>query len=233
VYTPEAALQELAADYEAYRIVATLSFSVRLKRAQLAGLEHTLSECVRAVAASRDAGRDELATRWREIEEFVRAERDGMRMWILLRENKFHAAWEALISAQSSAYWAARWLPTFEPGQQLEEQLEAIERVVFPRQKFFSPAMIINEADVECSICHARGGECDHIAGDIYAGEVANRIIHNITGVREVSLVDKPANKRARASYYGDMDLLTGETRTSTSEIVAKRKKKSRRRVRP
>jgi len=39
-------------------------------------------------------------------------------------------------------------------------------------------------------------------------GEVAHRIIHDIEGVREISLVENPADKRARAMYYDGMDLL-------------------------
>jgi hypothetical protein len=212
VNTPEEALKQLAADYDVHRIVAALSFTVRKKRAALQGLEHTLSECKRAVAGNRAGGNEDFATQWRQVEEFVQALHDEMRMALFIREQKFHAAWSALISAQGSAHWAARWLPDFEPAQDLEQHLSAVERVAFPKQRFFSPSMVIDEADVECNICHVRGGECDHIAGDIYAGEVAHRVIHSIKGVREVSMVDNPANKQARAMSYDGMDLLTGET---------------------
>lgn len=211
VNTPKEALGQLAILFERHRVVATLSFVTSKKRAALVELEHTLGECRRAVAGTRAAGRDELASRWREIEEFVRALRDEMRMWILLSDHEFHAAWDALIAAQDAAHWSSRWLPNFEPAQEIEERLAAVERVVFPKQRFFSPSMIIDEADVECGICHMRGGECDHIAGNIYAGEVAYRIIHRVDGVREVSVVDNPANKYARALSYDGVDALTGE----------------------
>jgi hypothetical protein len=233
VNTPEEALQQLASDYDTYRFAATLSFSMQKKRAVLAGLEHTLNECKRVVTANRAAGRGEFATRWRKIEEFVRAQHAEMRMWILVRDHKFHAAWEALMSAQGSALWAARWLPEFEPAQRLEEHLDAVQLALFPKQRFFSPSMIIDESEVECTICHVRGGECDHIVGDVYAGEVANRLIHRLKGIREVSMVDNPANKYARAMSYGGMDLLTGESTkhegTSTPSNARRHTKRRRR----
>jgi hypothetical protein len=55
------------------------------------------------------------------------------------------------------------------------------------------------------------GHTCDHIAGEIYNGEVAINRIHGIEGVREISFVDEPANKHARAFRYGDVDPLTGD----------------------
>ena len=211
VNTPEEALSQFAASYEAYRLVATLSFSLRKKRLMLTEISHSLSECVRVVNAARSAGHDDNATQWRKIQEFLSAQQEEIKMWIFLAQKNFHAAWEALVRAQGAAHWAARWLPNFDPAQQLEEQLALIERVVFPKQQFFSPSMIIAEDDIECTVCHSRGSQCDHIAGEIYAGEVACRIIHNLKGLREISLVDNPANKYARAISYKDMDLLTGE----------------------
>lgn len=232
VATPAEALCLMALEYHEYRFAANLSFSVRKKRAMLAGLEHTLSECNRAAAGSRFSGDPENATSWRQLAEFVQAQRDEMRMWIHLREQRFHDAWDALIVAQARAHRAARWLPEFEPAQHLREHLAEVERAVFPRQKYFSPSLIINEADVECSICAVRGGECDHIAGDVYAGEVASRIINNIEGIREVSIVDNPANKDARALSYGGVDLLTGEEADDAKSVLPSNHAPKRRRKR-
>jgi hypothetical protein len=70
------------------------------------------------------------------------------------------------------------------------------------------------------------------VAGDIYAGEVAHRIIHDIEGVREISLVENPADKRARAMYYDGMDLLTGELTGDSTRAENKSKKRRARRIR-
>jgi hypothetical protein len=211
VNTPREALDYLLNTYDSYRLHATFSFSVARKREQLAGIEHTLRECERAVAGTRAENKGAHATEWRKITEFVRAQAHELRMWLLLNNNEMHAAWGELIRAQGAARSAARWLPDFEPATDLDIHLSKVERVIFPKQLFFSPAMIINQDAVECTICHERGGNCDHIAGNIYDGEVAGNAIHEIEGVREISLVDNPANKDARALYYAGLDLLTGE----------------------
>jgi hypothetical protein len=218
VNSPEEALRLLLDGYDFYRLHATLSFSVSRKRQQLTGIEHTLSECERAVAATKKAGKGRLASEWRKVTEFVRAQSHEVRMWLFLNDGEMHSAWEELMEAQGASHWAARWLPDFEPAQHLEGRLEEIERVIFPKQHYFSPSLIIDQSDVECTICHDRGGACEHIAGDIYDGEVAGNVIHNITGVREISIVDDPANKRARALYYEGIDLLTGEEYAGSPE---------------
>ncbi len=81
------------------------------------------------------------------------------------------------------------------------EHLSALEKHIFPPQMFFSPGMIIKEA--RCSICDAEYGDCDHIAGKPYMGELCSRLILHVD-VEEVSLVDKPANKHARLISFTD-----------------------------
>ncbi|HVR48056.1 MAG TPA: hypothetical protein VMT95_15605 [Candidatus Binatia bacterium] len=211
VGTPEQALAKLAEDYPRYRRIATFAFKPKLKEAALSDIDYTLAQCKRAVEGSRKAHDESATTRWRKIAEFLEAQHYELRMWLFLNRNEMHAAWESLISGQTSAHWAARWLPEFEPAEHLNSHLADVERVIFPKQQFLSPSLIIDEGTVECSICHSVGHVCDHIAGEIYNGEVAANIIHGIEGVREVSFVDEPANKHARAFRYGNIDPLTGE----------------------
>jgi hypothetical protein len=217
VNTPTEALQQIRGDYEVYRCVATYSFSSRRKRALLREIEHTLGECKRAVSGSQDAGDGALASEWREVEEFVGAQCAEVRMWLFLDDDNTHAAWDALLEAQIAAYRAARWLPDFEPAQHIDDHLQHIECVIVPRQQFLSPAMIVQQTDVECSICTKRGDSCEHIAGELYGGEICANIVHSIRGVREISLVDSTANKYARVLKYGDIDTLTGKPTKSKS----------------
>src|ERR1700722_4920843 len=94
VNTPEEALRLLLDGYDLYRLHATLSFSVSRKRLQHAGIEHTLSECERAVAATKRAGKGKLASEWRKVTEFVRAQSHETLMWLFLNEGEMHSAWE-------------------------------------------------------------------------------------------------------------------------------------------
>jgi hypothetical protein len=210
VNTPEEALAKLEEDYPWYRRIATFSFKPKLKEAALSEVDYSLAECKRAVDGSRRAHDEPAATSWRKIAEFIEAQHYELQMWLFLNDNSMHAAWDSLISGQTSAHWAARWLPEFEPAQHLDSHLAEVERIIFPKQQFLSPSLIIDEASVECSICHSVGHTCEHIAGELYSGEVAANIIHGIEGVREISFVDDPASKHARAFRYGNVDPLTG-----------------------
>ena len=111
----------------------------------------------RAVAGTKAAHKGALATEWRKVTEFVRAQSHELQMWLFLNDGEMHAAWGELMQAQSASRWAARWLPDVEPDQALDIRLNEIERVAFPKQMFFNPSMIINQKDVECTLCHKPG----------------------------------------------------------------------------
>lgn len=59
----------------------------------------------------------------------------------------------------------------------------------------FSVAFAIREA--ECSVCHGDALTCEHISGEIYAGEQAHRVITR-ADFFEVSLVSRPEQPDAR-----------------------------------
>jgi hypothetical protein len=226
VNTPAEALERLSETYDVHRFAANFAFVSSVKMRLLRDYEHMMREAEREIERLRPLGEGDVASRWREVELYVHALHDEVRMWLFLAEHDMHAAWEALVAAQGNAHWAAGALPDFEPAQKEAEHLALIERVIFPPQRFFSPGMIIDEGTVECSICHAFAGQCDHLAGEIYDGEQAVRIIHHILDLREVSLVEKPANKHARATSYSGMDLLTGE---SVKTVQRRQKRTSKR----
>jgi hypothetical protein len=75
---------------------------------------------------------------------------------------------------------------------------------------FMSSGMIIEES--HCSICGQEYGDCTHLTGKAYMGEICQRIIKKCTPL-EVSIVDHPADKRCYAekiSHKGKMrDVLT------------------------
>jgi len=209
VFSPSELLSKLLTTYEQHRRVATVSYELSIKEHVCVEYEHTLSECEKAVRGCQTSGRDEEACEWYAIKTYISGLLEEMRMWISVGASP-HKAWSSLISAQSDAFNASRWLPDFLPAQHLRSHLDDIERIAFPKQYYFSMGAIIDEATAECSICHALGDDCHHIAGKLYNGERANRIIHDIVSVREVSLVDIPANKRCRAYAFGSVDSLTG-----------------------
>jgi hypothetical protein len=50
----------------------------------------------------------------------------------------------------------------------------------------------------ECTICNEAYGECDHVAGRLYMGQMCSKLVHEITGADHVALVDHPRDKGCR-----------------------------------
>jgi hypothetical protein len=133
-----------------------------------------------------------------------------LKMWLLLKEEKPSEAWNCLITAQDSALAAIRSSEGFSKIENHLSRLEALEKIVFPPQIFFSSGFIIG--NLECSVCHSEYGECDHLIGKPYLGQFCHVIARNIT-VDHVAIVQEPADKRCRALSFsvdgGNRDRMT------------------------
>ncbi len=104
----------------------------------------------------------------------VSGTKNFLEMWVLLKEVKPHEAWERLVEAQNGFEIAQRVL--FDPEtRNIVLHLLAVEKTVFPPQTFFSSAFTYTEA--YCSICNQRYGDCEHIRGRIYVGQICRRKI--------------------------------------------------------
>jgi hypothetical protein len=89
--------------------------------------------------------------------------------------------------------------------------LSLIEKAVFPKLMFGSPSFTVRSS--KCSICGQKYGDCDHIKGRPYIGKFCAEIIEEVDNLREVSVVENPANRHARFISYGEgnsqIDVLT------------------------
>lgn len=131
------------------------------------------------------------------LENLILAMVNELEMWIALKEDNPNKAWDFLINAQYAIRTAAQ---AHNIGLELNAEryankLDLIEKLLFPPLIFFSPGLIIKNA--KCSICSKEYGECDHIVGKAYMGKMCHRIIKNMEA-KEISIVEEPANKRAR-----------------------------------
>jgi hypothetical protein len=145
----------------------------------------------KAVAAAYEDAANEILS----YEEIANAIINELSMWIALKEDNPGAAWDYLVNAQMAAISAMQAHPSANHLDTYLEHLDALEHHMFPKQLFFSPGIIIREA--RCSICGQEYGECDHVAGRPYMGELCSREIVR-ADLEEASLVDNPANKHAR-----------------------------------
>jgi hypothetical protein len=132
------------------------------------------------------------------LEYSLEAQLNELNMWLALKKNEAGMAWGYLVDAQSATQWAIRAHRVAETSSTNQERLMLVERLIFPPQLFLSTGMVVKE-DL-CSICGSIYGECDHIIGRPYNGELCFRKITKLE-VQEVSLVDHPANKHCRILF--------------------------------
>ncbi|WP_157492528.1 hypothetical protein [Flavobacterium sp. TAB 87] len=105
-------------------------------------------------------------------------------------------AWENLVNAQVIYGNVIRnSLFEYETHYNYLNRLEDYENLLFPNFHFQSVGGLIKKS--HCSICNLKSGDCDHIKGKLYFGELCTRIITEME-LEEYSLVENPANKHCR-----------------------------------
>lgn len=147
-------------------------------------------------------GDEDAANQLLALRCMINALRYDLKMWIDLKEEQWAAAWNSMVDAQDFAK-SARAAHEFAYHCNVENylaKLEAIESVVFPPQMFYSPGLLVER--FTCTLCGEDYRECDHIAGKPYWGFFCRRSMEEPAGAREVSIVDNPADKKARITEY-------------------------------
>ena len=130
----------------------------------------------------------------------VSATKNFLEMWVFLKEDEPNKAWISLVEAQQKFDIAQIIL--FDPvTDNLLRHLLAVEQTVFPPQTFFSSAWSYLEA--YCSICGGNYGECGHMSGRIYMGQICRRKPHE-PSLTETSIVLAPKDKRCRIAEYAE-----------------------------
>ena len=149
-----------------------------------------------------EQGDEEAANQILALRCMINALRYDLKMWVDLKEEKWDSAWNALVDAQDSAKSARTAHEIAEQcnAKNYLNKLEMIENSVFPPQNFNSPGLYVES--FSCSICGEDYSECQHIAGEPYWGFFCRRVVDNIVGTREVSLVENPEDKKARVTEH-------------------------------
>lgn len=132
-------------------------------------------------------------------ESVLEATMNELRMWIALKDDDPNAAWDCLINCQG----ACRDAILAHTAVDLENyisRLHTLEKLIFPQLFFSSTRMVI--ARSECSICGEEYGECDHLEGRPYMGQICARIVREIREVIGADMVDDPADKHCRILQF-------------------------------
>lgn len=122
-----------------------------------------------------------------------------LEMWILLKQGRPDDAWDKLIEAQMAVVDSVRAHGSFAHNTAKVSNLEDIKRLIFPPQVFVSAGLTVGRQ--ECSICGAEYGECEHLIGKPYWGELCHVIARDIQA-DHVAMVEHPADKRCRGTAF-------------------------------
>jgi hypothetical protein len=177
------------------------------------------------------------------LEQIARAQDYYLTAFAAARHRHFYSSWCQLELAEIRLGHLRRHFEDpddkFGTGA-LQKRIAALQEL-FPYRMFFSPGFAIHEA--KCSICGARislRSTCGHEAGELYGGEMAGRLLTNVTAL-EISMVDNPVQKysvafpRGVGSYnYALVDYLVQAIAgpwTSWSRSIEKRSRPSTRDV--
>jgi hypothetical protein len=133
------------------------------------------------------------------LEHMVLALLHELKMIINLKEDFPNEAWDNLINAQSSLRTALQAHPQNINLESYVQKLYGYEKLLFPQQLFFSTGLVAIYSS--CSVCGKEYGECEHLLGKAYMGKICCEIVEK-SDLKEVSIVDTPANKRCRAYSF-------------------------------
>ncbi|MHB1414029.1 MAG: hypothetical protein ACYC1C_02160 [Chloroflexota bacterium] len=165
---------------------------------RIEALKSDLSERKQQAIAELD---EETANATLALECLVMAFESELRMWVSFKDADASSAWGHLVDSQDKiraalqAHSIVRW------AEEYTERLSALEALLFPPQMFMSSGMVIRQS--RCTICGKEYGECNHVVGKAYMGQICSREITEAE-IREVSLVPSPANKMCRILTLSD-----------------------------
>lgn len=165
---------------------------------QLEGLRTEASSLKKEMVKVQD---EDSANALLSFEEMITALASELKMWVALKEDDPNSAWDFLIDAQTATRTATQAHSVANHLDSYLQRLNQLEKLLFPPQTFLSPGMTIRYS--ECSICGSEYGECDHVVGRAYMGKMCVRIIKDVE-LKEVSMVEEPANKQARMHIISD-----------------------------
>src|ERR1700749_2513574 len=184
--------------------VEGLRFATRAKELQveaIAQLQSFKAKAKELKAEKVAEGIEDLANRMLSYEQTLQALIQELRMWVALKEDKSDEAWDALIDAQIAARIAVRAHNISRHLWVFIKRLHALEKLLFPPVAFMSVGVLIKHST--CSICDSDYGDCDHLKGKVYMGEICGQVVRDAK-LLEVSIVPKPADKHCRILQFTD-----------------------------
>ncbi len=153
------------------------------------------AENIRKEAASEF--REDVANKAWFLESVCTSRFDMIRIWEMLRDEKFRDAWIELEKVELACHWLT--VNAFYPLEIFEvpdlARMVANWQSLYPYKVFISPEFLISRE--ECSICGQSMGpwsSCPHTTGRVYNGEFCSRIVKEAS-IGQLALVSDPVRK--------------------------------------
>jgi hypothetical protein len=149
-------------------------------------------------------GNEEASNILLSLENLVRTYINELKMYVFLKEGDMSNAWVSLVEAQHSLTTAfqANDIVLKYDGEKYLERLELLEKAFFPPQTFNSIEATVQSS--KCSICGQEYGDCTHVIGRPYMGQICYRIFAKVQYEGLSILVENPADKRCRITEFSD-----------------------------
>jgi hypothetical protein len=218
-------LTKLAPELDSYGKFLYFTRAEELQIQAIDGLEKIRARVESILRESQEAGFEDTSNKLKALSCQISSICAELQMYLHLKKDEMSEAWDCLIDSQDGLMWAMRAHPDFNTGlREHAARMDAMEKLLFPRMIFFSMGMQVTAS--ECSICQCEYRDCPHIKGRIYNGKFCSRKLTDIN-LQEVSMVDNPADKRCRATTFGEegktRDVLTlRETESAEQDVPAK-----------
>jgi hypothetical protein len=197
----------------------TYTFATRdseLQKATLDRLQAFLAENSRIKREAIESKDEDFANYCLGLDRVAIALHAEISMWLLLKADDPDEAWRRLITAEIAYGEAIKAHRSFDAMQDQVERLDKIECLVFPPQVYLSMGTVVRSKI--CSICQQEYGDCDHIAGKPYWGEICHTILRNVEP-DHIAIVTEPANKLCRIVHF---DVEGGQRNRMTWKIEPK-----------
>ena len=148
------------------------------------------------------AEREEVLNGFYVLNRFIDMLSSYLDIWARISKKEFSASWNSLQDALDLLRQVKKFI-NWNTNQEVgffENQLLELERL-YPYNGFFSIGATVEW--FECSICgkDIDSFDCPHRKGELYQGQMAYAIAHNITELDHVAIVKRPKDKRCVVQY--------------------------------
>ncbi len=161
-------------------------------------LQLLLAECSQNKSEAIKKSQEDAANAFLVLECRAQALMEEFKFYLALKDDRIDEAWDNLINAESFAASAVKTQKVSGPVENYINRLHLFEELLFPKPMYLNSAIIIDKS--VCSICGTDYGDCDHVIGRAYMGELCERVIRKFR-VKDVSGVSDATDRHWRALY--------------------------------